>query len=67
MPSIETAMRRSVRRGVADIVFDSLLSKRQTSIIGDVSSVKNSFSSWSNCMKATYCKFVPPASTPEPC
>jgi hypothetical protein len=39
MPSIETAMRRSVRRGVADIVFDSLLRKRQTNpsnIIGDV-------------------------------
>jgi hypothetical protein len=33
---------------------------RRGSIVGEVSSVKNSFSSWSNCMNASYCKFVSP-------
>jgi hypothetical protein len=51
-------MQRSVRRGVTDIVFDSLLGRR--SITDGVSSVKNTFSSWDNCMKVTYCKFVVP-------
>jgi hypothetical protein len=60
MPHITTAMHRSVRRGVGDIVFDSLHGRKRqlSSITGEVSSVKNSFSSWSNCMKASYCKFV---------
>jgi hypothetical protein len=31
---------------------------RRENIVGEVSSVKNSFSSWSNCMNASYCKFV---------
>jgi len=48
-------MHRSVRRGVGDIFFDSLLGKR--SITGEVSSVKNTFSSWDNCMAKTYCKW----------
>jgi hypothetical protein len=55
MPHITTAMHRSMRRSVSDIVFDSLLGKRQ-SVTSDVSSVKNTFSSWSNCMAKTYCK-----------
>jgi hypothetical protein len=54
MPHITAAMHRSVRRGVSDIVFDSLLGRR--SITGEVDSVKNTFSSWDNCMAKTYCK-----------
>jgi len=58
MPHITMAMQRSVRRGVGDIFFDSLLGKR--SITSDVSSVKNTFSSWDNCMAQSYCKYVSP-------
>ena len=54
MPHITAAMRRSVQRGVNDIVFGSLLGRR--SITGEVDSVKNTFSSWSNCMAKSYCK-----------
>jgi hypothetical protein len=56
MPHITVAMRGSVRRGVGDIFLDSLLGRR--SITGEVSSVKNTFSSWDNCMAKTYCKLV---------
>ncbi|KAF7904030.1 hypothetical protein EAF00_001364 [Botryotinia globosa] len=55
MPHITTAMEWSRRRRIGDILADSFLRKR--SITGDVSSVKDSFSSWSNCMAATYCKW----------
>lgn len=55
---IETAMRRSVRRGVSDIFFDSLLGRRD--VTTSISNVKSAFSSWDNCMKATYCKSVLP-------
>ncbi|KAE9382238.1 hypothetical protein N431DRAFT_17902 [Stipitochalara longipes BDJ] len=54
MPHISTAMERSVRRGVGDIIVASL---RSRDIIGEASTVKNSFSSWSNCMAASYCKW----------
>ncbi|CCD45249.1 hypothetical protein BofuT4_uP050390.1 [Botrytis cinerea T4] len=59
MPHITTAMEWSRRRGIGEILVDSFLRKR--SITGDVTSVKDSFSSWSNCMAATYCKFVAPS------
>ncbi|RDW85227.1 hypothetical protein BP6252_02817 [Coleophoma cylindrospora] len=59
MPHISEAMQRSVRRSamekIGNVVFRSLLGKR--SISTDVSSVANSFSSWNNCMAATYCKW----------
>ncbi|KAG9246820.1 hypothetical protein BJ878DRAFT_477946 [Calycina marina] len=55
MPNIEMAMRRSIRRGVGDILVDSLLRKR--TITSSVDSVKNTFSSWDNCMEKTYCKW----------
>lgn len=29
-------------------------------VSSSISDVKTSFSSWDNCMKATYCKYVPP-------
>ncbi|PVH75820.1 hypothetical protein DL98DRAFT_426849 [Cadophora sp. DSE1049] len=56
MPHITTSMQRSVRRGIGEILFDSLLGKR--GITDEVNNVKDSFSSWDNCMNATYCKFV---------
>ncbi|TVY52817.1 hypothetical protein LCER1_G004405, partial [Lachnellula cervina] len=54
MPHITQAMQRSVGDKVGNIVFSSLLGKR--SITDSVGNVKNSFSSWDNCMAATYCK-----------
>jgi hypothetical protein len=61
---INHAMQSSRRRGVGDILFDSLLGRdsrllRERSITDSVSDVKNSFSSWDNCMNAVYCKYVP--------
>ncbi|KAG4025637.1 hypothetical protein MFRU_053g00060 [Monilinia fructicola] len=55
MPHITTAMEWSRRRGIGEILVDSMLRKR--SITGQVASVKDSFSSWSKCMEATYCKW----------
>ncbi|TVY40861.1 hypothetical protein LOCC1_G005179 [Lachnellula occidentalis] len=55
MPHITQAMQRSVGDRVGNIMFSSLLGKR--SITGDAGNVQNSFSSWDNCMKATYCKW----------
>ncbi|TAQ83267.1 hypothetical protein B7494_g8406 [Chlorociboria aeruginascens] len=54
MPHIRAAMERSVRRGIVDILVDSL---QKRTVEGEVSSVKNSFSSWDNCMQAAYCKW----------
>lgn len=56
MPHITTAMHRSLRRGVGDIMLNSLVGKR--TITGEADNVKNTFSSWDNCMAKTYCKFV---------
>ncbi|EPE25342.1 hypothetical protein GLAREA_01254 [Glarea lozoyensis ATCC 20868] len=55
-------MQSSRRRGVSDILFDSLLGRdsrllRERSITDSVSDVKNSFSSWDSCMDAVYCKW----------
>lgn len=50
-------MHGSVRRGVADIVFDSLLGPRKRDVGSEISSVKSTFSSWDNCMAKTYCKW----------
>ncbi|KAF7875366.1 hypothetical protein EAF04_002538 [Stromatinia cepivora] len=55
MPHITTAMEWSRRRGIGEILVGSFLRKR--SITGEESNVKESFSSWSNCMAATYCKW----------
>jgi hypothetical protein len=56
MPHISTAMHRSVRRGVGDIVVDSLLGNGRRGVAAELDSVKNTFSSWDNCMAKTYCK-----------
>ncbi|CAG8983333.1 hypothetical protein HYALB_00007461 [Hymenoscyphus albidus] len=55
MPHITTAMERSLRRGLGDYFFGSFLGRR--AITDDVNNVKNSFSSWDNCMQASYCKW----------
>ncbi|PQE15483.1 Fibroin-3 related protein [Rutstroemia sp. NJR-2017a WRK4] len=55
MPHITTAMEWSRRRGIGEIMLDSFIRRR--SVSGEISSVKDSFSSWSNCMAATYCKW----------
>lgn len=61
MPSIDVAMVRSVRGGVVDILARSVqaglaprgvISEAQ----GQLSDIKLAFSSWDNCMQATYCK-----------
>jgi hypothetical protein len=64
MPHITTAMERSMRRRVGDVIVVSL---RPRDIIGEASTVKNSFSSWDNCMKASYCKSVLPVSLLDLC
>lgn len=61
MPSIDVAMARSVRGGVLDIVARSLQAGlEQRGVIseaqGQISDIKLAFSSWDNCMQATYCK-----------
>jgi hypothetical protein len=56
MPHITTAMERSMRRSVVDYALGGLLGKRD--IVGEVNSVKNTFSSWDNCMAQSYCKSV---------
>ncbi|KAJ4396843.1 hypothetical protein N0V93_001065 [Gnomoniopsis smithogilvyi] len=60
MPSIDVAMARSVRGGVGGILARSLqaaFEKRSliTSAESNITSVKEAFSSWDNCMAAVYC------------
>ncbi|KAG6008321.1 hypothetical protein E4U21_004647 [Claviceps maximensis] len=66
MPSVDIAMVRSLRPPVWNLVRDALirgvakdLSPR--SIVDDtqtkITNVKTAFSSWDNCMKATFCKW----------
>ncbi|KFY83893.1 hypothetical protein V500_09800 [Pseudogymnoascus sp. VKM F-4518 (FW-2643)] len=50
MPTIDVAMARSVPR-------EMLLGMRRRGLAESASDVKTSFSSWDNCMKATYCKW----------
>lgn len=61
MPSIDVAMARSVRGGVLDIVARSLQAGIERRGVvseaqGQLSDIKLAFSSWDNCMQATYCK-----------
>ncbi|KFY17646.1 hypothetical protein V492_00497 [Pseudogymnoascus sp. VKM F-4246] len=50
MPTIDVAMARSIPR-------EMLLGMQQRGIAESANDVKTSFSSWDNCMKATYCKW----------
>jgi hypothetical protein len=57
--AVEEAMRRSLREGFVELLVRSLrpaIEPRQD-IVGSVDNVKNAFSSWDNCMAATYCKW----------
>lgn len=61
MPSIDVAMTRSLRGGVAEIVARSFQKAfEERGIISDASSsisdVKTALSSWDNCMSVTWCK-----------
>ncbi|KAE8443042.1 hypothetical protein EG329_002436 [Mollisiaceae sp. DMI_Dod_QoI] len=55
MPHITTAMHRSLRRGIGDIMLNSLV--RKDTVTGDVNNFKDTFSSWDNCMAKSYCKW----------
>ncbi|KAK1600351.1 uncharacterized protein LY79DRAFT_585836 [Colletotrichum navitas] len=65
MPSIDVAMARSLRGGVLGSVVSSLAANIENRGITDtvtnagnqVSDVRKAFSSWDNCMAATYCKW----------
>ncbi|OBT58270.1 hypothetical protein VE04_01558 [Pseudogymnoascus sp. 24MN13] len=50
MPTIDVAMARSVSR-------EMLLGLQNRDLADSANNVKTSFSSWDNCMKATYCKW----------
>lgn len=69
MPSVDVAMARSLRPPAWELVRDALvrgiaqdLSRRD--IVQDtenkITNVKTAFSSWDNCMKATFCKYDEP-------
>lgn len=66
MATIDVAMARSLRPGawetVTDIIARSLVAHAQKrDLVGDtqqkVTDVKTAFSSWDNCMKASFCKW----------
>ncbi|KDN61798.1 hypothetical protein CSUB01_00343 [Colletotrichum sublineola] len=65
MPSIDVAMARSVRGGVWGSVVSSLAANIESRGITDtvnnagaqINDVRTAFSSWDNCMAATYCKW----------
>ncbi|KAH8884518.1 hypothetical protein GQ53DRAFT_396153 [Thozetella sp. PMI_491] len=63
MPSVNVAMQRSLREGLVDLVAASLrpaLQRRDgtlTNIGNGISDAKTAFSSWDNCMQASFCKW----------
>ncbi|TLD13243.1 uncharacterized protein PgNI_03922 [Pyricularia grisea] len=58
MPSIDVAMARSLGEGTMGLVVASLRPVLESRGITDsANDIKNSFSSWDNCMAATYCKW----------
>jgi hypothetical protein len=64
MPSIDVAMIRSVatRRSFLDVltavVGPALYGRGVADVEGKITDVKTAFSSWDNCMKADFCKYV---------
>jgi hypothetical protein len=57
MPAVDVAMERSLRRGFLDLFVATLrpaLERRD--VVGQITDVKTAFSSWDNCMQASYCK-----------
>ncbi|OAA61170.1 hypothetical protein SPI_05194 [Niveomyces insectorum RCEF 264] len=64
MPSVDIAMAHSLgrRRGALDVLaaaLEPVLTRRDaiTNVEGKITDVKTAFSSWDNCMKATFCKW----------
>ncbi|SPO00878.1 uncharacterized protein DNG_03626 [Cephalotrichum gorgonifer] len=62
MPTIDVAMARSLRGGVWGSIAEGLQSSiAPRDVVGDIknkaSDAKLAFSSWDNCMQATYCKW----------
>ncbi|KAK2623985.1 hypothetical protein QTJ16_006619 [Diplocarpon rosae] len=55
MPHITAAMHASVKRGLVEILADSVLGRR--AITDEITNVADAFSSWDNCMNAKFCKW----------
>lgn len=61
MPSVDVAMARSVKEGFLDLLAASIrpgIDSRDviTDAQGHITDVKTAFSSWDNCMNASFCK-----------
>lgn len=61
MPAIDAAMERSLRRGALDFLAAAVrpaVEGRDTisNVQGSITDVKTAFSSWDNCMQASFCK-----------
>lgn len=58
MPAVNVAMERSLGQGFVELMVASLRPafERRNTIPGQINDVKTAFSSWDNCMKASYCK-----------
>ncbi|KAM7207070.1 hypothetical protein V8F33_000169 [Rhypophila sp. PSN 637] len=62
MPAVDVAMQRSLREGFMELLIASLrpaLTKRMdvASVEGQINDAKTAFSSWDNCMQASFCKW----------
>ncbi|KAL2271283.1 hypothetical protein VTJ83DRAFT_654 [Remersonia thermophila] len=58
MPAVDVAMARSLRGGVLDLFVASLRpAVERRSLTDQINDVGTAFSSWDNCMQATYCKW----------
>lgn len=59
MPAVDVAMERSLRRGFLDLLAGSLRpALERKDLQGQITDVKTAFSSWGNCMQASFCKYV---------
>jgi hypothetical protein len=57
MPAIDVAMEQSLRRGFLDLFVATLRPAiERRDVVQQITDVKTAFSSWDNCMLATYCK-----------
>ncbi|KAK3329042.1 hypothetical protein B0H66DRAFT_11328 [Apodospora peruviana] len=59
MPAVNVAMQRSLREGFEELLLASLRPalERRMDIQGEISDAKTAFSSWDNCMQASFCKW----------
>lgn len=62
MPAVDVAMQRSLRGGFVDLLIASLrpaITKRMdvATVQGQINDAKTAFSSWDNCMQASFCKW----------